>query len=67
MLVKAAANVFAADGFIHTQVINIKSLDIGQDVVSNVLLKNTESISKDGAILVYSGKDRAFVIVNDCF
>ena len=38
--------MLSADRLIHTQVINVKSLDVSKDVVIQMLLENAERIAQ---------------------
>ena len=65
MPIETAADVLTADVFIHAQIINIESSDIGENVVVFVLLKDTESIAQYLIFFVYSYKNGAAVITDD--
>ena len=52
ILIKCGSDMSASEFFIHTEVIDIQRSDIGQDVVSDMLLEDTERISRHRSILL---------------
>ena len=64
-IVERASDVQAPFCLIYTQIIYVECFDICQDIVVQMLLKNTERISQQTVILVNCGKDRTFFVSQD--
>ena len=65
MLVKCGADVLSALGLVDAEVVDIECFYIGQDVMSDMLLEDTESVSQHVVFFVYCDKDRGFIIMDD--
>ena len=66
-MVERLSYMFSPQGFLSTEIIDVQSLDIGQNVAVCVLLEYAEGVSLQAVIVVYSGQDRALFISQDLF
>ena len=57
--------MLSADRLIHTQVINVKSLDVSKDVVIQMLLENAERIAQYIFWFIHSYEYRPPAVMND--
>ena len=51
-----------SQSFINTEVVDIQGFNVGEDVVVQMLLEDTECVSKQTVVLVYGCKDRALLV-----
>ena len=61
MLVQLRADMAAAGGFVHAQVVNVKRQDVGQDVVPGVPLEDAE-----GILARFEGTDLIGIVPENC-
>ena len=63
MVVELPADVAAAAGLVHAEVVDVQTFDVGEDVVVEVLLEDAEGVAQDAAVVV--DEDGAAVVVDE--
>ena len=53
-----------SQSFINTEVVDIQGFNVSEDVVVQMLLEDTECVSKQTVVLVYGCKDRALLVLS---
>ena len=51
-----------SQSFINTEVVDIQGFNVGEDVVVQMLLEDTECVSKQTVVLVYGYKDPPLLV-----
>lgn len=65
MLVEFFSDMLPSDRFVYTEVINVKCLDIGQNVVIQMLLKDAEGITQYILCFIHRDKYGALTVMYD--